>query len=400
MRVKFSIQKLSRDAWKFVQFQVFFSGMSSILALFINTFLLQSFGSFSKEVFLYNIILAVVQPIAMLTAMKLTESKNALFTQRIGFVFYGTALLVMCIFGELISPLYPLFAVMISFGAGYYFTVYSGQMLCYTDDNNRDQIAGILSLLSSIISIFLPLLSGLIISRFGTHAGYRVVFGIATLLAAGALITNMYLPAIPKHKKERVLFMVAGKILGNRNGRLIMLANGLNNCNGFTLPIFVTLLFYNLLPDELMVSLNSTIGNVVGLLGAGVYAGMVKSKDRGKASILASIAIMIPSLGMLIGLNVILLIVFNAINGFFSMFTATPILNTHFKVVEALGLRGEYGQEVHWVREIFVSAGRVLGLLLIWAVPQTNVGAVIVLLFLTLINLIDAFIIKIIEKDL
>ena len=73
---------------------------------------------------------------------------------------------------------------------------------------------------------------------------------------------------------------------------------------------------------------------------------------------------------------------------------------THFKVDEALGLGGEYGQEVHWVREIFVSAGRVLGLLLIWAVPQTNVGAVVVLLFLTLINLIDAFIIKKIEKDL
>ena len=57
MRFKFSIQKLSRDAWKFVQFQVLFTGMSSILTLFINTFLLQSFGSFSKEVFLYNIIL-------------------------------------------------------------------------------------------------------------------------------------------------------------------------------------------------------------------------------------------------------------------------------------------------------------------------------------------------------
>ncbi|MBO5069763.1 MAG: MFS transporter [Roseburia sp.] len=374
MRIKFSIQKLNRDTWKFVQFQVLFTGMSSILTLFINTFLLQSFGSFSKEVLFYNMILALVQPIAMLTAMKMTEVKNALFTQRVGFVFYATALLVMCILGEAVSPLYPLFAVMLSFGTGYYFTVYSGQMLCYTNDSNRDQIAGMLTLLSSVISIFLPLLSGLIISRFGTHIGYRVVFGIAALLAAGALVTNMYLPAIPKHKKEPVLFVVARKILGNKNGRLIMLANGLSNCHGFTLPIFVTLLFYNLLPDELMISLNSTIGAVVGLLGAAVYAGTVKNRDRGKASILAAVAVMIPSLGMLIGLNVIVLIVFNSINGFFYVFQSTPILNTHFKVVEALGLYGEYGQEVHLIREVFVSAGRVLGLLLVWAVPQTNVG--------------------------
>lgn len=391
-------QKLNHDARKFIQFQVLFTGMSSILTLFVNTFLMNSFGSYSKEVLLYNVVLAVVQPVAMLTAMLLIQKKNALLTQRIGFVFYGTALAVLCIFGERVSPLYPLFAAMLSFGAGYYYTVYSSQMLCYTNDRNRDQIAGILGLMGSVISILMPLISGVMISRFGTIIGYRIVFGIAAVLSIGALVTSTYLPPIPKHEKESALVNVAKKIFSSRDGRLIMISNGLSNCRGFTLPIFVTLLFYNLMPDELMISLNSTIGYIVALLGAAVYGSVVKHENRSKASVLAAIMVTFPALGMLFGLNVVIIIIFNAVNGFFTTFQSTPVLNTHFKVMENLNLRGEYGGEVHLIRELFVSAGRVMGLIIVWSVPKTNVGAVVVLLFMMITALIDAFIIWKIDK--
>lgn len=400
MKIRFPAKNLPRDAKRFIQFQVLFTGMSSILTLFVNTFLMNSFGSYSKEVLVYNIVLAVTQPVAMLTAMKLTEWKTALFTQRIGFAFYGSALTVLCMFGEAVSSFYPLFAVMLSFGAGYYFSAYSGQMFCYTNDCNRDQIAGMLGLLGSLISIFIPMISGIMISQFGTVIGYRVVFGIAALLAVGALITNTFLPPIPKHKKEPTLVMVWKRISGSQNGRMIMIANGLSNCRSFTLPIFVTLLFYNLMPDELMISLNSTIGYIVALLGAAVYSAAVKHKNRGKASVLAAVTVMIPAFGMLFGLNIAIIVIFNAINGFFNTFHSTPVLNTHFKVMEALDLHGEYGGEVHLVRELFVSAGRIIGLLIVWAVPKTNIGAVIVLMFMMFTALVDAVLIWRIDKNL
>jgi len=397
--MKISIEKLTRDAKKFVQLQVLFTGMSAILTLFINTFLLNAYGSFSKEVLLYNAIMAFVQPVAMITAMKLTEYSNALFTQRIGFVFYGFALIILCVFGEKVSTLYPLFAIMLSFGAGYYYSVYSSQMLCYTNDNNRDQIAGMIGLLGSVISILLPLISGLLIAWFGIQTGYQIVFGIAAILAGCALLTNKYLSALPKHLKESVMGKVCKRIIGSKNGRLIMIANGLSNCRSFTIPVFVTLLFYNLLPNDLLISMNSTIGYVVALLGAGIYGSVVKSRNRVKFSVVAAIVAMVPVLCMLFGLNIILIVIFNAVNGFFTTFHATPVLNTHFKVMEELELGGEYGAEVHLVRELFVSVGRILGLFLVWAVPQTNVGAVFVLLSMGAIEVVNAVILNRIEKD-
>lgn len=398
MKFNLSMRGLSYDSRKFVQLQVLFTGMNAILTLFINTFLLNAYGSFSNQVLLYNVIMALAQPIAMICAIKFTEFKNALLTQRLGFVFYGLALIILCVFGEKASPLYPLFAVMLSFGAGYYYSVYSSQMLYYTNDDNRDLIAGALGLFGSLISISLPLLSGVLLSLFGADIGYKVVFGISAFLAVFALFTNRNLSALPKHKKEPALRKVLKTILSSPSGRLVMIANGLSNCRGFTIPIFVTLLFYNLAPNELLISINSTIGYIVALLGSTVYGFLVKSKNRVKYSVFAAVIATAPVLGMVFGLNVIMIIIFNAVYGFFNIFNATPVLNTHFKVMEELDLNCEYGAEVHLIRELFVSAGRVLGLLLVFVMPQSNTGAIIVLVSMSVFELINSLILNKIGK--
>ena len=390
---------LPQKARTFIQLQTFFGGMTAILTLFVNTFLLNAFGSFSAEVLLYNGIMAIIQPIAMFTALLVTARKNAIVAQRFGFMFYGAALTVLCVFGDRVSAFYPLFAVLISFGAGYYYTTYGSQMLTYTDDGNRDLIAGITGAVGAVISILLPLLSGFLITAFDKNTGYRIVFGIAAVLALGALITTIRLPAIPKHDRKGAIKKVFTTILKDKNGRLIMVANGLSNCSGFTVPIYVTLLFYSLAPNELLISVNSTVGYIVTLLGSGLYGILVTRKNRVGFSIGSAVLVMLPCLGMLFGLNVVMIMVFQAVYSLSLTFHSTPILNTHFKVVEALGLREEYGAEVHFVREFFVSAGRFLGLALVWIVPQTPVGAVFVLVCLMLTAVLDALILRKIRKS-
>ena len=89
------------------------------------------------------------------------------------------------------------------------------------------------------------------------------------------------------------------------------------------------------------------------LLGSSIYASFVKSENRVKFSILAAIAVTLPVVAMIFELNIIMIVIFNAVYGFFNTFNATPVLNTHFKVMEELGLGSEYGAEVHLLREFF-----------------------------------------------
>jgi hypothetical protein len=238
-----------------------------------------------------------------------------------------------------------------------------------------------------------------VIACFGEEVGYTAVFGLAALLALGGLLTGGTLSPLPKHKKEPVFRKIATTVLGDKNGRRIMIANGLSNCRSATIPIFVTLLFYNLSPNELLISANSTAGYVATLLGAAVYGVIVKNNNRVTFSILASCAVTVPVLCMVFGLTLTLIVIFNAVYGFFSTFTATPVLNTHFKVMEDLHLGSEYGAEVHLFREFFVSAGRILGLAMVWLIPQTNTGAIVVLICMSVFELINSALLHAIEKS-
>ena len=393
------IAALPKNARTFVGMQILFSGVSAILSLFINTFLLNAYGSFSPEVLLYNAVLALVQPGAMFTALAVARRGGVLVVQRIGFVFYVLALTVLSVFGSKVSAFYPLFAAALSFAAGYYFSAYSAQVLSYTEDGNRDLISGITAMVGAVISVSLPLLSGWLIVAFDEGTGYRIVFGIAAVLALGAYLTTLRLPKIPASGRAGAFRRTWRTLLGDRNGRLIMTANALSNCCSNTVPIFVTLLFYNLMPNEFLIGVSSTIGHGVQFLGALLYGQLVTSRNRTAYSVAAAVLVSLTCQGMLFGLNIYMIIIFQAVFGLATSFMATPVLNTHFKVAESLGLHGEAGAEVHLVREFFVAAGRILGLALVWFVPRTNAGAVIVLVLLMATAVANAGILRRIDRN-
>ena len=62
-------------------------------------------------------------------------------------------------------------------------------------------------------------------------------------------------------------------------------------------------------------------------------------------------------------------------------------------------LNCEYGAEVHLVREVFVSLGRILGLGMVFVMPQNNMGAVIVLVAMSVFELINSAILHRIGKN-
>jgi len=394
MQKQSSLKAIDRNARLFVQLQVFFDSVTVIESIFVNTFLLKSYGSFSSEVLLYNAIMAIIQPLAMLSALYLSVKKNSRLTQRISFVFYGIALVILGLFGERVSYLYPLFAILNSFGAGYYFSIYSAQMLTYTSDQNRDQISGLIAVFGSVISVSMPLLSGFLISFFDSFIGYRIVFSLSALLALGALITTTKLPPLATHKKEMCLIPVVRTLWKSTKARWILLASGLDNCMSSSIPIYLTLLFYNLLPSEWLISVNSAVGNIAGLLGAAIYYRVVRRDNRVKSSIISVSIMLLPCIAMLFGLNITLIFIFQVIYKLCSRFLGTPILNTHFQIVEELGLHKEFGSEVHLVRELFVSTGRLIGLAIILLVPQTNTGAAFALGCMMIFALFNALILK------
>ena len=372
--------------------------MVAILTLFVNTFLLKSYGNSSKEVLFYNLIQALAQPIAMLTSFAISRRKTHLFTQRIGFLFYSIVLVILCLFGERVAFLYPLFGVLISFGAGYYFGIYSVQTLAYTTDENRDLVSGAASALCSVVSLLLPLVAGAIISAFNAYVGYRIVFGIEALIALTAIYLTSKLAPIEKREETIGFWEIFKTVVADKNGRKIMIANGLDNCRSFTVGFYMTMLIFNMIQSEMLVSVNSMLGGILGILGAAAY-GVIVTKNNRMASLLCAVLIvLVPCVLMCFTLNVYVLMTFYALYSLTNVFLATPVLNTHFRVVESFERFQGYGAQIHTVREFFVTVGRVIGILLVLFIPQTNIGIVVILSVLTLTSIVNALLVRDIEK--
>ncbi len=401
MNLKERFESLSdKNIRAFVFLQIFYNGLVTILTLFVNTFLLKSYGSSSNEVLFYNLIQAIVQPLAMITSFYVSRKKSFLFTQRVGFAFYCLVLVVLCIFGENVAFLYPLFGICISFGAGYYFGIYSVQTMAYTTDENRDMVSGVATMFCSILSLVLPLLSGYIISSFDAYVGYRIVFGIEAVIAFAALFTTTRLTPIAKNENEVSFAKVLSVIIKDKNGRKIMIANGLDNCRSMTIAFYITILIYNFINSEMLVSINSTLGSILAIISAALYGILIKKENRVKAILIAVVITLIPCILMYFTLNAYVLMVFYAVYSFFTIFMSTPILNTHFKVMENLPSFQGMGAQIHTVREIFVATGRILGIVMIMFIPQNNFGIVIILSVLILTSVVNALLVRNVQKNI
>ena len=382
----------------FILLQTLYNGFVGILTLFINTFIMKAYENSSLEVLFYNLVQAITQPLAMITSFALSRKKSYLFTQRMGFVFYLTAMIVLCVWGEGVAFLYPLFGILISFGAGYYFGIYSVQMMSYTTDENRDMVSGATTALCSVISLLLPLFAGYIISVSNEYIGYRIVFAIETVIAFVALFVTTRLAPIQPQEKKISIFTIFKRIVKDRNGRKIMIASGLDNCRSFTVTFYMTMLIYKIVQSEILVSVNSTIGAILGIVGATLYGVIVEKNNRLRMMLYAVLLVLVPCGVMCFSLNVYVLFVFYAVYSLTTMFLSTPVLNTHFKVMEGFEEFSGMGAQIHTVREIFVSTGRVLGILLVLCLPQTEIGIASLLAVLMLTAIINVALVRNIEK--
>lgn len=389
-----------RKVRNFVLLQVFYNGIVTILTLFVNTFLLKSYGSSSPQVIFYNLIQAIVTPVAMITSFALSRKKSFLFTQRMGFLFYGAALVVLCIWGERVAFLYPLFAVLISFGAGYYFGIYSVETLAYTADENRDLVQGVTSTICSLISLTLPLLAGYLTSKCGDFVGYRIVFGIEALLAFGALFLTTRLDSLGRNERNVPFWHIFKTIVKDKNGIRIMIANGLDNCRSFTIGFYITILVYRLIENEFLVGLNSSIGSVLGIVGAALYGFIVNKRNRLRSIVISVVLVLSVCVVMCFELNVYVLMAFYAMFTLTSIYMATPVLNTHFRVMESFREFRGMGAQVHAVREIFVTAGRIIGIMMVLLIPQTTTGIIITLSLIMAMPIANAILVHSVEKSM
>ena len=384
---------------RYMLLRIVFTAGCAILNLFISTFLLKSFGSSSGELIAYNIIMRTVQPFGVFVALVLTRKFAPKLTQAAGILLFLLSLVLLCVFGDAVSGLYPLFAVLLGFADAFYYGVNTMQMLTFTKDENRDRFNGILGLISGIVSLAMPVITGYVIQYFPDFTGYRIVFGFAAICIGVSLLLTMRLD-VPSPRKTSGIGATMKRILSNGNCMRCILANALAHCRAGVLGTFLTMLVYNLIANEGMIGLRSSLSSLASLVSVALYGMFIRSGNRTKGSVLAMGLVLMPCIWMLFEVNVAVLMVFTVVYAFTSTFMDTPTSFTYFKSVEALNLHGDAGAAVQLAADIFVAIASVSGFVLLAVVPRTNYWAVIVVVAMMMTSVVSTLLVRKADKNL
>lgn len=391
--------KLESKTLRYMLRQIIFTASYTILNLFISTFLLKSYGSFSGELITYNLIMRTVQPVGVFVALVLTRKFAPKLTQAAGLLMFFLSLVLLCVFGDGVRGLYPLFAVLLGIADAFFYGVNTMQMLTFTKDENRDQFNGILGLISGVVSLILPILSGYMIQCFPDFTGYRIIFGFAAVCIGVSLFFTMGLD-VPVPKKTASIGATLKRILGNGNCMRCIIANSLTHCRGSVLTTFLTMLVYNLITNEAVIGLRSSLSSIAGLVSVALYGMFIRSSNRTKGSVLAMGLVLLPCVWMLFEVNVPVLMVFTVVYSFAITFMDTPIAFTYYKSVEALHLHGDAGAAVQLAADIFVAIVTNSGFLLIAVAPRTNYWAVALVVSMVLTSVVSTFLVHKADKNM
>lgn len=343
---------------------------------------------------LFNMLLAGIQPFAMLIAVWLVHAKSPLFSQRIGLLFYVGAFGVLGLMGQYAVPYIQWIAILFSAANGFFYTTYALQLLMYSDDKTRDACYGLQNVLGGLVGILLPTLTGTVLASFHDFTGYQFIFGVGFGVAVLSVYISMKLKPIENVSPKAQLRKAFHVLRAEKPARAAMLASAANGFYGGTMSFFLSMLIFERVRNEFIVGITGTIAGILSILSSLVYSRIITPRNRKKSIFL--------SLGTMIGASIVLimnasfpvLILFyfllSALGGFF----LNPPVTAYVGVVENVRQLQGLGSEVHALREFWYGGGRVLGILLTMLLYNKQNSAGIIVLIILFIQIIPALLMK------
>ena len=394
-------RSLSPEFFPFLIMASCFSMVQLMLATFLSTYTLAATGS-AQNVKIFNIILAVGQPVAMIAAVVMVRRSSAIRSQQLGLVLIMLVNAYLFFAVESAAKHIFLVSAVQSTANGFYFTTYACQFVNYTTNENRDRASGLMSLISNALSLAFSMGSSLLFAAYPGESGYRIIFLIALVVSLAGLVVSFRLAPLTTVSSDRTIYyLYAHKVFWtNRWARDSMWVSVIDGMRAGLMTFFLNILLYAMVDSEALVGLNTFLTTLFGIAAYGVYARVVRVETRYPFARWSIIAMLAVTLGLLAMMNPVGIILYGAIHAALVPFYSTPLLNAYWTVLEKVPELNCCRPETHAAREVYYSIGRVAGVAMTMVLPATNTGSVLALLCLMAMQYLGLFLCKGIMRDL
>lgn len=328
---------------------------SNLIGLFLPIYFLISFDLSIDLVLKYFLLTNLLYLIFLPFGARLINRIGLNNSLRISILLFGAYFCSLYFLKYNIGFVITISLFFLTLAKTFFWMPYHTDLAIFTSRRDRGKSLSLLWVTSAFLGVIMPVISGFLIGYFG----YGLVFVLATIIYASALIPLLTLP--PTQEKYSWSYLETFKnFFSKKNRKLVLanMANGAENEVGVVIwPIFVWLLLGGNYLAVGTISSLIVFGTIILQLTAGKYA---DSLDKRRMIHWGSLFYALGWIAKVFVLSSMQIFIVGTYHSFAQIFKDTPFDTLNY---ELMADQGHFVDEFTVLKELAVQIGKVLMLI-------------------------------------
>lgn len=369
----------------FRAFFLFFLG-NGICGIFVNLFLLRTSNNNIAMILQNNLFLYLTMGLSFFVMGWFAKRLSSRISMQAGVLSYILALILLLV----LQKEAPKFAILLGslqgFGVAAYCVGSNVLFLDYTTPANRTYVFTQMQIVMATATFAMPLVASIIISCFANLMGYFIVFAIALTALVIVIFMLIKLKDI-KSSTPYMIFSLMAEMKQNASWRNTMLGESFRGIrDGFI--FFNVILIFMISQKEMYVGFTSFMTYAATVLFGFLLGGKMKEKNRMYYLKTAVFVGIFTSAALTIHPIVITIILYVLLNTYATIVTNAISGTIIYNNIDKLEGCQELRIESIVLRDMVLNAGRMVGVILAFFLPQQVTSYVWLILFISMTQII------------
>ena len=363
------LMEIPKNTKKFILTHFNFLLFTTIPGVFINTFFFRQDGKIST-VAIYNAIMVFGLSLVMHISSKISLKKSPVFVLRIGVAVFNVFYITLLLLQNNAARFMPLLGILNAIACGFYWQGYNELVKLCTDENTFDRTVSLIGLSNAVVTLVVPILSGLLITYCPGQLGYSLIFALSFI---SSLYTTYLTTRIDKVKitgqsnipgayryiftNKRVMYATFGEVM-----------RGIKN---MAFPLFLNIIFFKLVSNEAILGVNNMLCGFASIISFIIAGKLIRPGNRLKCILTSSLISIVLYLPLFFYMNSALIFILAIVNAFISAYIDNPAIAIFYALFEK-PVEGIAFSQIMAAREVFFAVGRVIGLVLLIIMAQST----------------------------
>jgi YQGE family putative transporter len=333
----------------------------SLSNTFVNIYLWKQTKNFFN-IGLYNLSIAVLQPITFAFAGKLAKKIDRIVVLRFGVSTLAIFFITVLLAGVNASKYILIIGSMLGVGYGFYWLAFNLLTFEITEPETRDFFNGFLGLLTSFAGMIGPIFSGYIISHMKKWNGYTFIFFLSLTLFTIAVILSFFLSRRECDGKYELKEALRER-KRNKNWWKITLAHFFQGLREGTFVFVISVYVYITTGSEFAIGKFGLVSSGVSFICYYLATRLIKDEYRKKAILIGGLLLYAVVYLVIFDVTYKKLILYAVGISIAYPILLVPYISMTYDVIGKATRARELRVEYIVVRELYLNLGRIISIL-------------------------------------